>query len=68
MCLLTDRSCEQVEGMGVPRVEIHLGRGYLDTHLHWGGWGGELKEPVAEGKRAEPDAGLENSHPVSQVL
>ena len=42
VCLLMDCSCNQVEGMGVPRVEIHLGRGYLDIHLPGGvGAGGK---------------------------
>lgn len=47
-------------------MEIDLGRGYLDIHLHWGEGG--LREPMAREERGTRGSGLKNSHPVSRIL
>lgn len=56
----------QREWRYLPGVEIDLGRGYLDIHLHWGEGG--LREPMAREERGTRGSGLKNSHPVSRIL
>lgn len=59
-------SCDQIDGVEVLGVKIHLGRRYLDIHLHWGEGG--LREPMAGGERGTRGSGLKNSHLVSRIL